>query len=363
MGASSSSSPSRPALEQRAGRVVAPHARAEEAEAHRLADDERRARSAASPLVPSSMPNGATHSAARAARRRAPPAPRPRCPRSTRAPCRRGCARRGPCARQPVGRRAARDGEIESAPSRTRRRRGAVLGEPRRRACATTRSRSARALHDAAVEENAVGCRATCAALPLGRSGSAARLTCAEERREVPRDRGIRRVRQAELRERRARARRRARASFGTSGKKPSTSVCSTSSRVSSVRSGPAEELGAAARRSAMGTDRHGLVAEEPLLRGAARVRERRDLPAIERLAPRPRAGLHDVREREVHVVAAEQDVIADRDAREREAPALLGRGDGREVRRAAADVDDEDHVARLELLAPAGRRARAIHA
>ena len=61
-----------------------------------------------------------------------------------------------------------------------------------------------------------------------------------------------------------------------------------------------------------------------------------------------------DVREREVHVVAAEQDVVADRDAVQLEVAVALEHRDQREVAGAAADVDDEDDVARPHLLAPA---------
>ena len=51
-------------IEHRAGAIVAPHRRAEEAETHRLADDQAELRlRACRPRVPSSMPNGATHSA------------------------------------------------------------------------------------------------------------------------------------------------------------------------------------------------------------------------------------------------------------------------------------------------------------
>ena len=51
---------------------------------------------------------------------------------------------------------------------------------------------------------------------------------------------------------------------------------------------------------------------------------------------------LHDAREGEVHVVAAEQDVIADRDALEREVAVVLADENQAEVGRAAADVAHE---------------------
>ena len=63
---------------------------------------------------------------------------------------------------------------------------------------------------------------------------------------------------------------------------------------------------------------------------------------------------LQQTRERQVHVVAAEQDVLADGHALKRELAVLLGDGDQGEVGRAAADVADEDEVADLDPLAPA---------
>ena len=73
-------------------------------------------------------------------------------------------------------------------------------------------------------------------------------------------------------------------------------------------------------------------------------------------------APLGDVREREVHVVAAEQEVPADRDAAHREPRrgARLRDAHQREIGRAAADVAHEDGaLARVAL----GRRARGSRA
>ena len=63
-----------------------------------------------------------------------------------------------------------------------------------------------------------------------------------------------------------------------------------------------------------------------------------------------------DVREREVHVVAAEQDVLADRHAMQFEIAVALDHRDQRQVGRAAADVDAQDQVADLHLLTPAAQ-------
>ncbi len=59
--------------------------------------------------------------------------------------------------------------------------------------------------------------------------------------------------------------------------------------------------------------------------------------------------------QREVHVVAAQQDVLADGNAVERQLAFALGDGDEREVRGAAADIDHQDQVARVDALAPVG--------
>ena len=60
------------------------------------------------------------------------------------------------------------------------------------------------------------------------------------------------------------------------------------------------------------------------------------------------------MRQGQVHVVAAEQDVLADGDAGQLQCAVLLGDRDQRQVRGAAADIDDEDDVADLDLVAPA---------
>ena len=70
---------------------------------------------------------------------------------------------------------------------------------------------------------------------------------------------------------------------------------------------------------------------------------------------------LHGLRQREVHVVAAEQQVIADRVADEVELALLLARADQAEVGGAAADIDHEAAHARLQLARlPAASACRA---
>ena len=65
------------------------------------------------------------------------------------------------------------------------------------------------------------------------------------------------------------------------------------------------------------------------------------------------------IRERQVHVVAAEQDMIADGQAGECEIAVDVGGGDESEIRRAAADVANEKRIADLYLFCARVRRAR----
>ena len=60
------------------------------------------------------------------------------------------------------------------------------------------------------------------------------------------------------------------------------------------------------------------------------------------------------MREREVHVVAAEQQVVADGEASEREVAFDFADFDEREVRGAAAEVGDEDEISDADVLPPA---------
>ena len=59
------------------------------------------------------------------------------------------------------------------------------------------------------------------------------------------------------------------------------------------------------------------------------------------------------VGEGEIHVVAAKEEVLTDADAFEREISTAGSDGDEAEIRSAAADVADEDDVARADLGAP----------
>ena len=63
----------------------------------------------------------------------------------------------------------------------------------------------------------------------------------------------------------------------------------------------------------------------------------------------------HDTGEREIDIVAAQQNVIADRDAVEAQFAVRFGDRDQREIGGTAADIDDQDQVAHGDALAPIG--------
>ena len=80
---------------------------------------------------------------------------------------------------------------------------------------------------------------------------------------------------------------------------------------------------------------------------------QRQELPGIQRLAFGLQLGLQRVGQRQVHVVAAEQDVLADADALQLQVAGVIGHGDQAEVGGAAADVAHQDDVAGLDRVAP----------
>ena len=75
----------------------------------------------------------------------------------------------------------------------------------------------------------------------------------------------------------------------------------------------------------------------------------RRGLPEGDFARSRPTSAASS----EIHVVAPEQDVVADRDPLEREVAGVAGDLDQREVGGAAADVAHQHHAARGQILAP----------
>src|SRR5690606_4055476 len=94
-------------------------------------------------------------------------------------------------------------------------------------------------------------------------------------------------------------------------------------------------------------------VVEKALLRHARLMPERLQLPGIDAVAFALQLLLQEAGERKIHIVAAEQDVIADGDAPQRQIAVLLRDRDQAEVGRPAADIADQDQVADLDALAP----------
>ncbi len=96
-----------------------------------------------------------------------------------------------------------------------------------------------------------------------------------------------------------------------------------------------------------------GGVAEEDFLSGAAGVDEGEKLPVVDVFAFGFEFGADGVGEGEIHVVAAEEEMVADADAVELEVAAGFADGDEAEVDGAAADVANEDDLAGFYLFAP----------
>ena len=80
---------------------------------------------------------------------------------------------------------------------------------------------------------------------------------------------------------------------------------------------------------------------------------QRQELPGIQRFAFGLQFGLQHVGQREIHIVAAEQDVFADADALQLQVAGDVGHRDQAEVGGAAADVAHQDEVARCHRVAP----------
>ena len=81
---------------------------------------------------------------------------------------------------------------------------------------------------------------------------------------------------------------------------------------------------------------------------------QRMQLPGVDAMAGGFEPLLEQARQRQVHVVAAEQDVLADRDALERQVAVAFADRDQAEVGRAAADVADQHEIADLHAAPPA---------
>ena len=98
----------------------------------------------------------------------------------------------------------------------------------------------------------------------------------------------------------------------------------------------PAAEDGHRMRRGAF-------LCEERLLGVSARVPERDRLPGVEMNAALGEGPAHEVGQGEIHVVAADQHVIADGQPSQEQLAGLLADADQGEVGRAAADIADEE--------------------
>ncbi len=85
----------------------------------------------------------------------------------------------------------------------------------------------------------------------------------------------------------------------------------------------------------------------------AAVVPQRLELAAIEARALFRQPLRHHARQRQIDVVAAEENVLAHGHAIERQFAFALGDGDKREIGGAAADIHHQDQVAHLHALAP----------
>ena len=209
------------------------------------------------------------------------------------------------------------------------------------------RSTSSGDLNTPPLNSTAVGCRklapSRLRALQAFEFGERRDLT-AEERRQMTRDGRVLRVRQAELRQAGARPAHRTRGAVHLREEAFEDRLREFGARQFGADRA-ADQLGAAARHD----ERHGVgggVGEQRFLGRAAGVGERAQLPRVGLRALGGQLARHHVGEREVHVVAAEQDVLADRDAMQFEVAFALDHRDQREVGRAAADVDHEDDVA-----------------
>ena len=123
-------------------------------------------------------------------------------------------------------------------------------------------------------------------------------------------------------------------------------------------RYGSGEQAGTA-RRNGDGQFGRRVVVEHRHLGFAGGVHHGEELPVADRHALRLELRAQGVGERQIHVVAAEEDVFADADALQRQLAVPLGDGDEAEVGGAAADVADQDDVARRDLATPLLSRLR----
>ena len=94
-------------------------------------------------------------------------------------------------------------------------------------------------------------------------------------------------------------------------------------------------------------------VAEQGFLGLTTAMGQGLELPAIQFHPIGLEFGTHQVGQRQIHVVAAQQDVVADRDAGQLQGALILGDRDQRQVGGTATDIDHQDDVPDPDLAAP----------
>ena len=94
-------------------------------------------------------------------------------------------------------------------------------------------------------------------------------------------------------------------------------------------------------------------VRQERFLREPGLMPQAVQLPRVDLVSGRFETLLQQTGQREIHVVAAEQDVLADSDALERELTLPLRYRDQAEVRGSAADIADQHQIADLDPAPP----------
>ncbi len=106
------------------------------------------------------------------------------------------------------------------------------------------------------------------------------------------------------------------------------------------------------------------VASEQLFLRVPAGVPERNALPRVKGMSLLLKFGGDVMGQRQIHVVAAEQQVVSDRQPLQAQFPVSVVQADQREVGRAATDVDHQHHVASGHQVTPVvfGRRKASIH-
>lgn len=93
-------------------------------------------------------------------------------------------------------------------------------------------------------------------------------------------------------------------------------------------------------------------ISEQQFLGLAAPVSQRRKLPRVKLLSGGGQLLVQVVRQRQVHVIAAQQNMVAHGHPRQLHLPGLLRDRHQGKIARAAAHIDHQDHVADLDILA-----------